>query len=1146
MSEVNISYNFLIDKLIKNENNNIIGTINKDNNKSYLENPINLFDYFKNLATYSKSWKDCGFGIFRAEDKILQIKDKEMYKEELTEIIKEKSQKIHNELQLEFENYINNVIENTKFLVVVYKNKDKSDTYILNNSGDIIDLFKLDDFFIQYPYYLNKKDIPNYLTKYIEQDLIDMSIKHNQDIKLNILLKTCTKLSDNIVIGVQNEFRNKYNTFVFDILNSGHLIFLINHLKELDSENKGKYIDGLLKIISDTELTEENEIFCREYIQNSKELLLNIVLVDEDLQNNLINTTLISNEKREELIMYNYDLIQNLKYAYQKRINVDILKNYIEQDINNIKYINIPHILKKDKQYSIKVINNFLQQKRKANNIETINKLIKYQKKFISDYTFNHVLLSTPINSIKEIFEIKPEEKFAIRLLNKYYGMIIGVNDDLFKQSIKDMIIIFNEHNISYDVIFSKADIEDKEIIEFIDKKTGEQYIPIKEEELSKEVILQTPPPKKETALDAVDYILQMAELDNVKIEKKDNLLVSKNEESTLKEENILLDNNNNNNISSNDKNVLYVQKIIEDYKKEEKNSVQKYKTYNDLNNEYIPNGQEDPEKINNFLRNYFTNKVVDPGLLNDNYEKEIQTIEIHTMPNKIDYIDGEKIDLSGLELLIKYNTGELKLSKNYSCNKAYVNINMKAIEVICHDIDIQIPISVKDKKPVQLIITAFPEKMIYTEGEDINIKGIKVIAKYNDLTEKEITDFKYDLQDNLIFIEYQGLMTNFNIKLNKKKATNLKILQFPFKMEFIEGEQINLDGLKVAIEFNNGKYEILTNPNIQIQDKIVNISYKSLQTNFELKILPKSIIKLELLVKPYKINYIKGEKFNPDGMILTATYNNGEIKNITDIKDTPIVYSNNVTIIYNNISINIPVTITEREVQELILITNPNKLEYLKNELLDLTGLELGIKYNDDTIEKITEYDYTPKSVLSTDDKEIIIYYKKFTLTIPIKVINKFFKTKPQKNKIVKETTKDTKENFKETKEDIEKPKENIIKKIEEKPIKTTQEKIKEINNIIPKENKEDKKIKEEKKNKHSFFSKPKQEKVQKNKKDTKIENKEVAKERNIVEIIEMNTKRIKEEESAKLKEETQDKVLTSNDINNMTLNDIMDNIID
>ena len=99
--------------------------------------------------------------------------------------------------------------------------------------------------------------------------------------------------------------------------------------------------------------------------------------------------------------------------------------------------------------------------------------------------------------------------------------------------------------------------------------------------------------------------------------------------------------------------------------------------------------------------------------------------------------------------------------------------------------------------------------------------------------------------------------------------------------------------------------------------DKSVIISFRGCTAEVEISVYPILLDRIELTKRPHLTEYKIGEEFNPEGMEITAFYNNGrsDIVNIYDCTITPQVFyetGNNifVTVSYSELEIYIPVTV--------------------------------------------------------------------------------------------------------------------------------------------------------------------------------------------------------------------------------------------
>lgn len=138
----------------------------------------------------------------------------------------------------------------------------------------------------------------------------------------------------------------------------------------------------------------------------------------------------------------------------------------------------------------------------------------------------------------------------------------------------------------------------------------------------------------------------------------------------------------------------------------------------------------------------------------------------------------------------------------------------------------------------------------------------------------------------------------------------------------YYEGDILDVSDLKVNIKYESGLSEDipvdqlkLTYPTPLVEGSILTIEYRQFKKEFELFVLPLEIFKIELESLPTKTTYYAGEIFDPTGMVIEATYTNGN-KQVIDqtklqYKTTPLTIDDTtLTITYQDFTVELPITI--------------------------------------------------------------------------------------------------------------------------------------------------------------------------------------------------------------------------------------------
>ena len=124
----------------------------------------------------------------------------------------------------------------------------------------------------------------------------------------------------------------------------------------------------------------------------------------------------------------------------------------------------------------------------------------------------------------------------------------------------------------------------------------------------------------------------------------------------------------------------------------------------------------------------------------------------------------------------------------------------------------------------------------------------------------------------------------------------------------------------------------------------------------------------------PEKIEYIEGENFDPDGLLIVVTYDSGEEREITDYKIEParplILGDDKVTVIYEEngeeVSIYIPVTVIEKleDIQFVDVNMYNAVIENLSDNIAECIDDTLTIRMRQEKIDAVTALDLKNKEI--------------------------------------------------------------------------------------------------------------------------------------------------------------------------------------
>lgn len=132
---------------------------------------------------------------------------------------------------------------------------------------------------------------------------------------------------------------------------------------------------------------------------------------------------------------------------------------------------------------------------------------------------------------------------------------------------------------------------------------------------------------------------------------------------------------------------------------------------------------------------------------------------------------------------------------------------------------------------------------------------------------------------------------------------------------------------------------------------------------------------------------YVSGQTFKPDTLVITAQYSDGTSEPVTDYKittetggetlttrDTYLVLSGNFGGV--DYSYKYPVTVTDNELSTIEVTTPPKRTLYGMGETFNPAGMIVTANYTNGKSAEITDYTWAPTGTLSATDSTITICY--------------------------------------------------------------------------------------------------------------------------------------------------------------------------
>ena len=402
-----------------------------------------------------------------------------------------------------------------------------------------------------------------------------------------------------------------------------------------------------------------------------------------------------------------------------------------------------------------------------------------------------------------------------------------------------------------------------------------------------------------------------------------------------------------------------------------------------------------------------------------------LNSIEIKTAPAETEYIEGQNFDDTGMEIRAMYGetygNGGLETVKLLQHNE-YTITNGNNLQVgqtsvtISYTYDgitktVEQPIIVKQKSLSSIKVTTAPNKVKYIEGQNFDTTGMKVTATYDNGTTKEVTGYTVTDGNNLavgknsVTISYteNGVTKTVTqaIKVVDKEFRRIEITIPPTKTEYIEGQNFSNEGMRVTViyEAKNEteiardlffyEYTVTNGENLKVGQTSVTISYtdddgitKTVEQPITVK--QNSLSSIKITTAPSKTAYIEGQNFDPTGMKVTATYDNGTTKEVTGYTVTD---GNNLTIGKTSVTISYTengvtktvtqaITVKQKTLSSIRITTAPSKTTYMQGQNFDTTGMKVTATYDNGTEKEVTGYTVTDGNNLALGKTSVTISY--------------------------------------------------------------------------------------------------------------------------------------------------------------------------
>ena len=319
--------------------------------------------------------------------------------------------------------------------------------------------------------------------------------------------------------------------------------------------------------------------------------------------------------------------------------------------------------------------------------------------------------------------------------------------------------------------------------------------------------------------------------------------------------------------------------------------------------------------------------------------------------------------------------------------------------------------------KLTKIAIKTKPSKLTYNGGETLDTTGLVLTATYSDGSTRNITSGFIATPTSFnapgtktITVSYGGKTTSYTVTVNSVNVnttlTKITIKTKPTKLVYNVGETLDTTGLVLTATYSDGTVKDITsgytvNPTTlnTAGAKTITVSYGGKTTTYTVTVNSVTLNKIAIKTKPTKLVYNVGDKVDTTGLVLTATYSDGTVKDISsDYTVNPTTLNTSgaktITVSYGGKTTSYTVTVNEIKVEKIEIVKLPQQLEYYVGDNFKSDGLTISIYNSNGSVETITsgyQLSIAEGSKLSSPGTiKVSVSYKSKTATFNINVLNK------------------------------------------------------------------------------------------------------------------------------------------------------------
>lgn len=197
--------------------------------------------------------------------------------------------------------------------------------------------------------------------------------------------------------------------------------------------------------------------------------------------------------------------------------------------------------------------------------------------------------------------------------------------------------------------------------------------------------------------------------------------------------------------------------------------------------------------------------------------EVPVSGVEVERLPNKTSFLKGDRLDTTGLRLLVTYSDGSRQVvTDSYTATPTtFDRTGTQTVWITYNGRSCGYTVTVTD--PVEAVtgigLLTLPTKTSYKVGEQLNTAGLSIRAYMRDGSHYDVSSglevypiYLQQAGEQTITVRYANRTCSFHVNVEEElRITGISLVSLPVNRSYIVGDTVNTTGLTLQVYTNRG-----------------------------------------------------------------------------------------------------------------------------------------------------------------------------------------------------------------------------------------------------------------------------------------------------------------------------------------------------